>query len=636
MTTQELRQQIEKVLGNSIRCLLPSYWWKKLFGLVIDEVDSVRTITDDKANISSVQALSQNVTTLSSRLQSLSNLIKSPDMELSLDSKNAVENKVITKELVSRGCVQLVFVTSMCAEDEVDICIESNKTAYERMRTAMLFESWAVVALVGNDLREDGTASGLSFISSSVRILSNILGLLISIIHEGQKKYFVLKSDGTCVPYSSKSLISLDDGLSLESTQPVQNKVVTAALESKVNKVEGKQLSTEDFTSLLKAKLEGLSNYDDTAIQGAINSLTTQINTLVSGDASVAIESFNEIIAFLNGIEDSENLDSIIASIEQQIANVQNAIPTKTSQLNNDSGFIAQTKTINGESIVGEGNIVVKADVDTSNLATKEELNAKQDVISDLATIRSGAEKGATALQEHQDISHLATKEEVNNLINEVIDDEEVLAHSLNELNDRVNNMSEELSGDFASKEDLIPLEEADSANQQAIEAVEGSVTTLSERVDNIATELTEDFATKEELQTSNETLTNDVIDDEEVLAYAINDLNDRVNELAENVSGEAATKVELAEAVSTINETINTNDERYDGEFSALDNRIDELAANVSGETVTKVEFEETITNLTNDVIDDEEVLAHAINDLKSMIDTLIARVDALESNNA
>ena len=125
-------------------------------------------------------------------------------------------------------------------------------------------------------------------------------------------------------------------------------------------------------------------------------------------------------------------------------------------------------KTINGEQILGNGNIEISTDVDLSNLATKEELstkqdtlvsgtniksingtsllssgnmelatkeelNTKQDVISDLDTIRSGAALGATALQsvpseyateqwvneqgflkEHQDISNLATKEELS------------------------------------------------------------------------------------------------------------------------------------------------------------------------------------------------------------------------------
>ena len=125
-------------------------------------------------------------------------------------------------------------------------------------------------------------------------------------------------------------------------------------------------------------------------------------------------------------------------------------------------------KTINGQQILGDGNIEISTDVDLSNLATKEELNTnqdtlisgtniktvngttllgsgnmelatkeelntKQDVITDLDSIRSGAALGATALQsvpseyateqwvneqgflkEHQDISNLATKSELN------------------------------------------------------------------------------------------------------------------------------------------------------------------------------------------------------------------------------
>lgn len=99
-----------------------------------------------------------------------------------------------------------------------------------------------------------------------------------------------------------------------------------SVLDNKVDKVSGKGLSTEDFTSALKAKLESLSNYNDTEIAGAVSSLQTQINTLVSGNADDAINSFNEIIAFLAGVKDSEDLDNIIASIEQQIASKQDKI----------------------------------------------------------------------------------------------------------------------------------------------------------------------------------------------------------------------------------------------------------------------------------------------------------------------
>ena len=91
-------------------------------------------------------------------------------------------------------------------------------------------------------------------------------------------------------------------------------------ISGKVDKVTGKQLSTEDFTTALKQKLDGLSNYNDTEINAAVSALQTQLNTLVSGNANDAINSFNEIIAFLDGVKDSQDLSGIIASIEQQIA----------------------------------------------------------------------------------------------------------------------------------------------------------------------------------------------------------------------------------------------------------------------------------------------------------------------------
>lgn len=50
MTTNELKQYIDKVLGNSIRCLLPSYWWKRLFGVVADKFDDVEKNAAAMAN----------------------------------------------------------------------------------------------------------------------------------------------------------------------------------------------------------------------------------------------------------------------------------------------------------------------------------------------------------------------------------------------------------------------------------------------------------------------------------------------------------------------------------------------------------------------------------------------------------
>lgn len=45
---------------------------------------------------------------------------------------------------------------------------------------------------------------------------------------------------------------------------------------TKVDKVDGKQLSTEDYTTPEKQKLAGLSNYDDSALRKYIESLEEQ------------------------------------------------------------------------------------------------------------------------------------------------------------------------------------------------------------------------------------------------------------------------------------------------------------------------------------------------------------------------
>ena len=96
---------------------------------------------------------------------------------------------------------------------------------------------------------------------------------------------------------------------------------IAAVLTDYVLKVAGMGLSTNDFTDALLTKLNGLSNYDDTTISSALTTLQNQLNTLVSGNASTAIESFNEITSFLANVTDSETLEGILAGLNTTIAN---------------------------------------------------------------------------------------------------------------------------------------------------------------------------------------------------------------------------------------------------------------------------------------------------------------------------
>lgn len=163
--------------------------------------------------------------------------------------------------------------------------------------------------------------------------------------------------DGTWWLYDVDSDSYVDSGYAVSSdfqlTKEKIENVFTGNIVSHwhgryVDKVEGKQLSTEDFTTILKEKLDGLSNYDDTEISQAVEELRSDFDELVSGDTTTAIETFNEVIGFLDGLKDTENLASIIASIEQQIA----AKGTVTS--------ITAGSGLTGGTITGEGTIALE------------------------------------------------------------------------------------------------------------------------------------------------------------------------------------------------------------------------------------------------------------------------------------
>lgn len=74
----------------------------------------------------------------------------------------------------------------------------------------------------------------------------------------------------------------IDSTLDSSSTNPVQNKVIKEVLDNKVDKVPGKSLSTNDYTTEEKTKLTGLSNYDDTALTSRVSALETTVGDINS------------------------------------------------------------------------------------------------------------------------------------------------------------------------------------------------------------------------------------------------------------------------------------------------------------------------------------------------------------------
>ena len=139
-------------------------------------------------------------------------------------------------------------------------------------------------------------------------------------------------------------------GTALQQHQDISNLAtkneVHQVFDKKVDKVEGKGLSTEDFTSVLKSKLEGLNNYDDTELSNSLSTLRGDFDKLVSGDTTTAIKTFNEVIAFLDGVQDTQDLLSIIASIEQKIASKMDKVTLATVAISGSYNDLFNKPTI--------------------------------------------------------------------------------------------------------------------------------------------------------------------------------------------------------------------------------------------------------------------------------------------------
>ena len=119
---------------------------------------------------------------------------------------------------------------------------------------------------------------------------------------------------------------------------------VVVALDEKVDKVEGMGLSAVNFTEVMRAKLASLNNYDDSDVRAKIERIIYILDSLITGESSTAIDSWHDVVHFLNGLKQTDELDNIIEGLERQIL-------------------------------------------------------IKQDKINDLATIRQGAALGASAVQ---------------------------------------------------------------------------------------------------------------------------------------------------------------------------------------------------------------------------------------------
>lgn len=193
-----------------------------------------------------------------------------------------------------------------------------NITPYTSVKTND--ESESIINLSPNMLIINNNKNQLMFYGSTMRPFYNGIELAFKqdINASGLSKdeadtYYVLKADYNGL-YQKVNLIE-SNYISLSTLNSALSKYQTISeteslLLQKVDKVDGKQLSTEDFTTAYKTKLNALENYNDSELRQLISESSSNNNQAI------------ELASFLEGVSKVTSLRNLPITHRLIVANI--------------------------------------------------------------------------------------------------------------------------------------------------------------------------------------------------------------------------------------------------------------------------------------------------------------------------
>lgn len=191
--------------------------------------------------------------------------------------------------------------------------------------------------------------------------------------HDTDKVYYIYDYSPTPITLINDAVTSL--------TSTWSSSKLSDDLDDKVDKVSGKGLSTNDFTSEEKTKLAGLQNYDDTQIRSMIPTATSQL-TNNSGFITNAV---NNLINYYLKSETytKEEVNSLISTLSGIHFEYVATLPTENIQTN--AIYLVpkadtQSRNVKEEYINLDGTTagwekIGDTDIDLSDYVTITELN---------------------------------------------------------------------------------------------------------------------------------------------------------------------------------------------------------------------------------------------------------------------
>lgn len=411
MNTQELKEYIGRVLGNNIRCLLPSYWWKRLFGLVVDRVEEV----EGKVYKEIPELITSSLAEFAK---------KYPDVESRTfyvqgnQEKNLELLRKIGEEYGTGLIKQLYLAWYVNPDDEAFIIISPQfgvlnsdgyvfydvATPLSQIKKDVVIKQDGSVELkdavytckIDTKLSENSTYPLANYATTS-HLWRRVTMIQLSSTSDSRNKEvyerlnrglnvpLVICADGYAFRQSSYyQVIATDDK---GSTVRLWGSLYDASTDKPTHKYIIVDLDSEGITTIVEeGDIQSSSlPYDDTEIRNELNLVSERIDDLNSEK--------QDVINDLETIRSGAALGATALQEHQDISGKQDTLVSGTN-----------IKTINGNPILGEGDMsvgsitsvdtgdilddvdvryateqyvddaIANVDVDTDNLATKEEL----------------------------------------------------------------------------------------------------------------------------------------------------------------------------------------------------------------------------------------------------------------------
>ena len=454
----DVSNNIKVLAKDNLNVDLSDYYTKEATNELLNNKADKITVTELAAKLKGdTDKLNKDITDLGNRVDSIP--VITVDTEMNAESTNPVQNKAITNTITNlsnsvdeklsnkqpKGDYALKSdLTPLATKSEVaEDVAQLNASLNEKQPKgdyALKTEIPTKVSQLTND-RNYQTAEDVNLATEGLATKSEVNSKQDTLVSGTNIKTIngnSLLGSGN-IEIQGGSTIAVDDSLSTTSTNPVQNKIITEALNGKASQSDIPTKVSEldndsDFqtASQVAASISGInvptkvsqlendsdfqtgtqvSNSIATATSGLATkaelagkqdkgdyATTAQLNgkqdTLVSG-TNIKTVNGNSLLGEGNILIKSVNVDSALSTtsenpvqnkvitnkvntIEQSITNLSNTMPTKVSDLDNDSGYITNAAL--------------------TDLATKEEVSAKQDTLvsgTNIKTINGNSILGA-------------------------------------------------------------------------------------------------------------------------------------------------------------------------------------------------------------------------------------------------